>query len=95
VVDAYRTVVAASDPTAIDRAGRADAITFTSSSTVSNYLALAGAAAVPPVVVCIGPVTASTARSAGLAVDVVAAEHSIDGLVDALVERLGGDYRRD
>jgi uroporphyrinogen III methyltransferase/synthase len=95
VVDAYRTVVATTDPTAIDRAGRADAITFTSSSTVSNYLALAGTAAVPPVVVCIGPVTASTARSAGLAVDVVAAEHSIDGLVDALVERLGGDYRRD
>jgi uroporphyrinogen-III synthase len=45
---------------------------------------------VPPVVVCIGPVTAATARAAGLAVEVVAAEHSIDGVVDALVARLGG-----
>jgi len=45
--------------------------------------------AVPPVVACIGPITADTARAAGLTVDVVAAEHTIDGLVAALLEVLG------
>jgi uroporphyrinogen III methyltransferase/synthase len=46
------------------------------------------------VVACIGPITAETARAAGLTVDVVAAEHTIDGLVRALVEALGPDGRR-
>jgi uroporphyrinogen-III synthase len=41
---------------------------------------------VPSIVACIGPVTADTARSLGLQVDVVAGTHTIDGLVDALVE---------
>jgi uroporphyrinogen III methyltransferase / synthase len=89
VVEAYRTVVAAPDPAALDAAAHGDVITFTSSSTVTNYLALAGAGATPRVVACIGPVTAATARAAGLTVDIVAEEHSIDGLVDALVSCLG------
>ena len=46
----------------------ADAITFTSASTVANFLAAAGRDALPPVVVCIGPITAETARAAGLVV---------------------------
>jgi uroporphyrinogen-III synthase len=50
---------------------------------------VAGTAAVPPFVACIGPVTAATARSAGLEVDVVAPEHSIDGLIAAVVAGLG------
>ncbi|HTC82600.1 MAG TPA: uroporphyrinogen-III synthase, partial [Acidimicrobiia bacterium] len=54
-----------------------------------NYLAVAGDLPVPPVVACIGPVTADTARANGLTVDVVAAEHTIEGLVDALVGALG------
>src|SRR5437016_2854071 len=70
-------------------AAEADAITFTSSSTVTNWLGVAGLDALPPVVACIGPVTAETARQAGLTVDVVADEHTIDGLVDALVSSLG------
>ena len=71
------------------RRGRgADAITFTSSSTVEHYLDAAGADRVPPVVACIGPVTAATAREHGLAVDVEAEVHTIDGLVDALVAHL-------
>ena len=39
----------------------------------------------PPVVACIGPVTAATAREHGLTVDVEADVHTVDGLVDALV----------
>jgi uroporphyrinogen III methyltransferase/synthase len=88
VVEAYRTAVARPDPAVLAAAAGADAITFTSSSTVTNYLAAAGPASVPPFVACIGPVTADTARAAGLDVDVVADEHSIDGLVAALLEGL-------
>jgi uroporphyrinogen III methyltransferase/synthase len=92
-IEAYRTVPArASDgagPDALDRAAGADVITFTSPSTVDAYLSLAGGR-VPPVVACIGPVTAEAARRAGLAVDVVAAEHSAAGLVDGLVARYAG-----
>jgi uroporphyrinogen III methyltransferase/synthase len=88
VVEAYRTAMARPDPAVLAAAAGADAITFTSSSTVTNYLAAAGPASVPPFVACIGPVTADTARAAGLDVDVVADEHSIDGLVAALLEGL-------
>jgi uroporphyrinogen III methyltransferase/synthase len=51
---------------------------------VTNYLEVAGASRVPPIVACIGPVTAATAREHGLTVDIVADRHTIDGLVDAL-----------
>lgn len=87
VVEAYRTEVAQPDPAAIAAAATADAITFTSSSTVTNFAALAEA--VPPFVACIGPITAATARAAGFSVDLVADEHSIEGLVAALVAALG------
>jgi uroporphyrinogen-III synthase len=36
-------------------------------------------------IMCIGPVTASAAREAGLRVDSVAQVHTTDGLVDGLV----------
>ena len=88
VVEAYRTELAELSPAALAEAVKADAITFTSSSTVANWLSVAGPDAVPPVVACIGPVTAETARQAGLTVDVVAGEHTIDGLVSALVDAL-------
>jgi uroporphyrinogen III methyltransferase/synthase len=87
-VQAYRTRPAEPSPSARAEAGKADAITFTSSSTVTNFLEVAGLDAVPPIVVCIGPITAATAREAGLTVDVVAEEHTIDGLVQALVGAL-------
>ena len=86
--DAYRTLPAEPSPSALAEARKADAITLTSSSTVTNYLQVAGPDSVPPVVVCIGPVTAATARDAGLGVDVVADEHTIDGLVQAVIDAL-------
>jgi uroporphyrinogen III methyltransferase / synthase len=84
VVEAYRT-----EPALLgdgQRAALADAeiVTFTSSSTVTNFLTAAGHDAVPPVVAAIGPVTAATARGLGLEVAVEADVHTIDGLVDAL-----------
>ncbi len=84
VVPAYRTVAATVDPAVRAAVATADAITFTSSSTVARFVEALGPEAVPPVVACIGPITAATARDLGLAVDVEATEHTIAGLVAAL-----------
>jgi uroporphyrinogen III methyltransferase/synthase len=84
VVEAYRTVTAAPTPAEREAAATADVITFTASSTVERYLEIKGDDPVPPLVACIGPITADTARAHGLHVDVVAAEHTIPGLVAAL-----------
>lgn len=86
VVEAYRTVRPTIDQAALDAVATADAITFTSSSTVANFVDVAGTDRVPDIVACIGPITAETARNAGLRVDVVAGEHTIAGLVAALGE---------
>ena len=88
VVEAYRTVPARPAADVLAAAAKADAIAFTSGSTVERYLDAAGAPAVPPVVACIGPVTAAAARERGLDVTVVAGEATVDGLVGALVEVL-------
>ncbi len=83
-VVAYRSVAAPVAPDAIARARTADAIAFTSASTVTGFLDAAGRDAVAPVVACIGPVTAAAARERGVDVTVEADPHTIDGLVDAL-----------
>ncbi len=89
-VDAYRTEFPPSLPRDADdalRSGRVDAVTFTSPSTVTGYMRLAGDVR-EPAVVCIGPVTARAARDAGLRVDVEAHPHTIEGLVAALERAL-------
>jgi uroporphyrinogen-III synthase len=68
---------------------QADAVAFTSSSTVTGYVARFGAASVPPIVACISPVTGATARRAGLTPDVEASVHTVPGLVEALAGALG------
>jgi uroporphyrinogen-III synthase len=88
VVEAYRTIPQRVGPALLAAASRADAICFTSSSAVSSYLDQAGTARLPPVVACIGPVTAATARSRGLQVQAEASEHTLDGLITALVSSL-------
>ena len=91
VLPVYRTVTATPDPTALERVrtGGVDALTFTSSSTVTNLCDLLGAVPAPqPLVVSIGPVTSKTAKERGLRVDVEASEHTIDGLVAALLRAL-------
>lgn len=69
--------------------GEIDIAIFTSSSTVRNLVALldgdiAALAAIRTA--CIGPITAQTARELGIRVDVVSPEHTIPGLVRAIVE---------
>ncbi|MBI2168067.1 MAG: uroporphyrinogen-III C-methyltransferase [Actinobacteria bacterium] len=93
ILEVYETFAAEPDPEVVDwvRRGEVDAITFTSSSTVTNLMAVLGGVPDPqPAVVAIGPVTAETARETGLRVDAVATEHTIDGLVRALVDLLAG-----
>lgn len=77
---AYRTVGADGPPPDLDQA---DAVTFTSSSTVRHFVAT-GARPPRAKVVCIGPVTAATARELGLEVSAVATEYTEDGLIEAL-----------
>ena len=79
----------AREPLCSDAAADADIVTFTSSSTVTRYLEVAGRDRVPPIVACIGPVTAATAREAGLTVTVEATEHTMAGLVQALIDHVG------
>jgi uroporphyrinogen-III synthase len=65
-----------------------DAVTFTSSSSVKGFLD-GGPVPAGAKVVCIGPVTAGTAREHGLETIEVAGDYSEDGLVAALIAALG------
>ena len=99
-VAVYKTIPASDEDPGADaiRAGRYDAVTFTSASTVKGFVGMLG---VPPeleatseatdhLVICIGPVTAKACSDLGLRVDVVSEEHTSPGLVDALIQRIGG-----
>jgi uroporphyrinogen III methyltransferase/synthase len=88
VVTLYETVAEEPDPEALERAREADFITFTSSSTVRNFMERAGGNGLPEGVriVSIGPVTSEAIREAGLTVDVEAERHDIGGLVGALLD---------
>jgi len=96
VLAVYRTVAVVPDPTVVAcvRRGEVDAVTFTSSSTVTNFCDAIGPLEHCPAVVSIGPVTSATARARGLRVDAEADPHTIDGLVDALCAQLGGTEPR-
>ena len=74
----------------LDR-GEVDAVTFTASSTVKNFVELVGADVGRAKVASIGPVTSDTARGLGLAVDVEAAEYTTPGLVQALRSLFAAD----
>jgi uroporphyrinogen-III synthase len=85
VVEAYRAVPVGASPETLAKARTAEAITFTSPSTVAGYRRLAPAGEVPPVIVSIGPVTSAAVRAAALSVTVESGVYSVDGLVEAFV----------
>ena len=87
-VVAYRTVAVTPPPELLRAAAAADAIAFTSGSTVDGYVRAAGRGAVPPVVVAIGPVTSAAVVAHGLTVAAEADPHSLAGLVDATAAAL-------
>ncbi|MDB6171146.1 MAG: nasF [Chthoniobacteraceae bacterium] len=90
---AYRTV-----PETEDSSGArarlanegADLITFTSSSTVENFLALKLPLPAGLKTASIGPVTSKTMREHGLKVDIEAKEFDIPGLLKAIAEHYHG-----
>src|SRR5262249_31352411 len=97
VMEAYETVVPESSRTAILEAlnnpdKKPFAITFTSSSTVKNFLELLGeedahSNSLDGVKLCsIGPVTSATLKEHGLRVDIEAKEYTVPGLVEAIAK---------
>ena len=108
-VAAYRTLPVGSDDVQgrevahMLQAGELHILTFTSSSTVRNFMQwLADAAPgiatklrenvggeVLPIIACIGPVTAQTARELGLHPHIEATTFTIDGLIEAIVSHEG------
>jgi uroporphyrinogen III methyltransferase/synthase len=84
---AYRTVPETSDISGGIRRFREeeiDMITFTSSSTVENFLALNLPLSEKTTTASIGPITSKTMRGRGLQVNVEAKRHDIPGLVEAI-----------
>ena len=94
VVEAYRTVAPAIDITGVKQRferGAVDVVTFTSSSTVSNFVQLFGGAPLASIVgdsaiACIGPITAKTVEDLGGRAAIMARQFTIDGLVSAIVD---------
>jgi uroporphyrinogen III methyltransferase/synthase len=91
-IAAYRTVVRPLDAQTVKAAleQRPAAITFTSSSTVRGFVAAlpgmnAAEALRDVAVACIGPITAQTAREAGLTPQIVAEAYTMPGLTRAIV----------
>jgi uroporphyrinogen III methyltransferase / synthase len=91
VLAVYETVIEPLSADEVDAAAASDYITFTSASTVRNFLESAGGAEAwrarepRPKVLSIGPVTSDELRRHGFEPDLEAAEHDIDGLVCALI----------
>ena len=91
VLPLYRTIAEAGehadDLRRAFEAGEIDAVTFTSSSTVTHFFAALGQVKTEGVTVaCFGPRTAETARSHGLEVHVMPEGRTIAAFVDALVD---------
>ncbi len=88
-VAAYRTIAAEDSSETARRAfvDGIDATTFTSSSTVKNLVGLLDGDVTGinnSVVVCMGPITAQTAKARGIRVDIIPEEQSIPAMISAL-----------
>ena len=94
IAEAYQTVLPHADVSTLCRLFRQDGIdmiTFTSSSTVSNFAALLRDQDLPRllsgiVIACIGPITKRTVEDLGMRPEVVAEEFTIPGLVRAIID---------
>ena len=92
IVTAYETVSAVKKKKVLEKLfkeNQVDVITFTSSSTVNNFVKIMGSSFKLPKFVkiaCIGPVTTAAAKKAGLTVDIHQEEYTMEGLVGALIK---------
>jgi uroporphyrinogen-III synthase len=97
-VTAYRTLpVEPASETLAELDNGVDIITFTSNSTIENFISVLGfeqayKLASQATVAAIGPVTAATARDLGLHVDIVPDRYTIDGLLRSLVKACQDQY---
>lgn len=93
-VDAYDTILATENVQEVVsflQCKKIDIITFTSSSTVKNFLNLLKDYPIKELlmgvkIACIGPITAKTAEELGLQVDITAEEYTIDGLMNSIIQ---------
>lgn len=101
-VGAYRTVpIVVGDPREPDiykmlLEKEIDVVAFTSASTVRDYVELYGADPLADLlastsVACIGPVTAEVARTYGIDTTILPDEHTIAGLIAAIVKHFAGN----
>ena len=95
VVTAYETVNSGKKKNELEtlfKENQVDVITFTSSSTVNNFVKIMGRNISLPKgvkIACIGPVTSEAAKKAGLPVDIHQEEYTMKGLVGALIDYFG------
>ena len=76
---------------------KVNVVTFTSSSTVTNFMEIMGHDFKLPVkinVACIGPVTAAAAKKAGFKVDISQDEYTMEGLVQSLINHIKNKTHR-
>jgi uroporphyrinogen III methyltransferase/synthase len=99
---AYRTVLPADGGRRIRRLlteGGVDAVTFTSSSTVENFLRMVGPDAPrlleKVTVVSIGPLTTATAKRLGFSVKIESPSFTLEGVVEAMTEYYVRSSRSD
>jgi uroporphyrinogen III methyltransferase/synthase len=94
VIPVYRTIAPAVDVASLTQQLHDDqvaAVTFTSSSTVRNFVELFGGRdavrllVARVVIACIGPITARTAEEYGLTVTVMPAENTVPALAEAIM----------
>lgn len=100
-ITAYRTLPSQPDGKSLAalREG-VDILTFTSPSTVENFVEVVRQAGLDPlnlpgspITACIGPITANAAAKLGFEVDIVPDEYTIEGLMDAMVSHFEeGNY---
>ncbi|MGR3309659.1 MAG: bifunctional uroporphyrinogen-III C-methyltransferase/uroporphyrinogen-III synthase, partial [Candidatus Brocadiales bacterium] len=96
-VVAYKTILAPPEDASILeklRKGDVDIITFTSSSTVRNFVEVVGKEYTSKLngrvkFASIGPITTKTAKELGLHISLEAKEYTIPGLVKTIVESVG------
>jgi uroporphyrinogen III methyltransferase / synthase len=98
VAPAYRTVMPpnadADRMRTLIASGAIDLLTFTSSSTVTNFVAMTTIQGSGLKAAAIGPITAETARAQGFEVIVEPANYTVDALVAAIVDHYAGIARR-
>jgi uroporphyrinogen III methyltransferase/synthase len=102
VIPVYRTIAPTADLSRLAgeiESGHIDVVTFTSSSTVRNFVEMVGGTdearrlGAKTTIGCIGPITAQTAEECGLPVTIMPAENTVSALAQAIVRHFSGRAR--